>query len=75
MDLSKLVEGEKARIINCNNYRLMEYGFIENTPLTIYRKVNGVTAIYLKRTIIACRNSDLKDVYIEKFVKKMDNLK
>lgn len=66
MKLEELLEGERAMIKNCANSRLLEYGFTPGTQIQIYRKVKGITAIYLRNTVIACRDNDIKKVYVSK---------
>lgn len=65
-NIGDLIEGEKAIIKDCVNYRLLEHGFVPGTQIEIYKKVNGITSVYLRGAIIACRDSEAKEVYILK---------
>jgi Fe2+ transport system protein FeoA len=65
MNITELLEGENAIIDSCNHRRLMEQGFTDNTPVHIYMKLPSMTCVYIRGTIIACRNKDLEDISVK----------
>ena len=59
-----LIEGEKAIVVDCGNWRLLEHGFIPGTKVVIYKKFFGLTSVYLRGAVIACRNKDYEKVTV-----------
>ncbi|PJE81211.1 hypothetical protein COU58_03930 [Candidatus Pacearchaeota archaeon CG10_big_fil_rev_8_21_14_0_10_32_42] len=59
-----LLEGEKAIVLKCNCEKLLQHGFVPGTYIKIYKKISGVTSVFLRGAIIACRDEDYKNITI-----------
>lgn len=66
MNITDLLEGDYAIIKDCDHYRLLEHGFTNGTKINIYKKINGVTCVYLRGAVIGVRDEELKDVFVSK---------
>jgi len=62
--IKDLIEGEKAIIFSCDDRCLLENGFVEGTPIEIYKKISGMTCVYLRGAIIAARDKEYEKVLI-----------
>jgi Fe2+ transport system protein FeoA len=71
MKIEEMVEGDNAIIKYCSNYRLLEHGFVPNTPFEIYKKYGDLFVINIRGGLIASRIENLKEVYIEKKAKDL----
>ena len=67
--ITDLVEGESGLVINCENSRLLEHGFVPGTFVKVYKKVSETTSVYLRGAIIAARDKNYELVFVEKISK------
>ncbi|HIH32237.1 TPA: hypothetical protein HA235_06015 [Candidatus Woesearchaeota archaeon] len=69
MDITGLLEGDIALVEECQNRRLMEHGFVRDTPIQIYKKLPGITCVQVRGAIIACRDYDLAKITVKEYTK------
>ncbi|PJC45519.1 hypothetical protein CO037_01060 [Candidatus Pacearchaeota archaeon CG_4_9_14_0_2_um_filter_30_8] len=62
--IKDLIEGEKAIISSCEDRKLLENGFVEGTPIEVYKKIYGITCVYIRGAIVAARDKEYEKVNI-----------
>jgi Fe2+ transport system protein FeoA len=65
MKIDEMKEADVAVIIDCDDSRLLENGFIPGTKIQLYRKVYGIISIAVRGTIIALRKDEYDKIIVE----------
>jgi hypothetical protein len=64
--LTDLIEGEKATILSCEHIRFLEDGFVEGTPIEIYKKFLESLAFIFVEQLLPQETKSMKKFMLRK---------